>query len=407
MPHIRYSRRYSVGLLITAVAIIAIGIALRPKEKRPPNPISEMESARLQRLAQERRLQELGDYISYAAQNAAKGLIYLPQLEQTAVALDARTAATGLRRIVRPALRAVSGSGAQLDLSVQARRPDVPVLLLRSGGESFLPASPRAVVDTGDWVVAVALRSDGAPVFAYGLYENSVDSRCGPLTYTRLRASIPLTNVFIGGGLFSLGGGLAGIIARCEGEIVVLSEASVAVALSRPVPPNDWLQDRYGLRLEAGDGPGLQVITVWNTSPAGKADIAPGDHILEIDGAAISSVAEAVSSLDAEGDHSITLRRGRRTIRTQIALLPPPEEVHVPEAGMVLIDSPEGVLVRSVAENGLAATAGVLPGDIIRRLAGVATTSAGSVAAALSRTGEAVLLSVDRNGSLFDARLAP
>jgi S1-C subfamily serine protease len=406
MTHVRPSVRYRVGILIGALVIIGLGVALRPKEKTPQNPISELENARLQRLAQERRLQELGEYISYAAQTAAKGLVYLPELEQTAVIVDGHTVATIPRRAVKPPVKALSGAGGEFELSSPLRRPDVPVLLLRPAGLPELDAPPHVAADTGDWVVAVALREDASPVFAYGLYESSVQARCGSLTYTRLRASIPLTNVFVGGGLFSLRGLLAGVIARCGDEIVVLSVNSVSKVLNTPVPPNDWLQDRYGLRVDAGSA-GLQVVSVWQKSPAAGAKLSPGDLILRVDGSQPAGAAELLAALDSEGSHDITLRRGDRTLRTRMMLASTPQEAPASAAGMVLVDSPQGVLVRSVADGGLAARAGVLPGDLVRRLGGLAAPSADLAVRALNQDGQPVSVTVERNGSLFEARLAP
>lgn len=294
-----YTRRYSLGLLIAALAIIGIGVAVRPKPKRPqPAPISELESERLRRLTQERRLTDLGDYLSYAARNSAKGLVYLPDLGQTAVVIDRRTAATGIERSMPPLVTARLESGETVPLRSQPRRPDVPILLLAGPENAALPVSARAVVDTADWVLAVALRPDGNPVFAYGLYQSSAERHCGSGLYTTLRSSIPLTSAFVGGGLFALSGGVVGIIARCDDNVVALSTESVISALNRPVPPNAWLQDKYGLRIGQADAV-LRVVSVWTDSVAGAAGISPGDEVLKVDGTPVDTESGLLTALDA------------------------------------------------------------------------------------------------------------
>jgi S1-C subfamily serine protease len=400
-----HGQRYRIALLAIAVAIIAVGVAVKPKEK-PQTPISELESARLRRLTQERRLQDLGEYISYAAVNAAKALVYVPEVNQTAVAIDGHTFATGVRHIAGPVTRATSSARA-MDVKVQARRPDVPVLFMQAVDNVPVYVPPRAEIDTGDWVIAVALRDDATPLFAYGLYEHDSEARCGSLTYNRLRASIPLTGAFVGGGLFSLRGALAGIIARCGPEVVVLSVSSVADALKRPVPANDWLQDRYGLRVEATERDGLRVIAVWKGTPSDAAGIAPGDEVVAIDGRAATTPEAAVTALQVDVEHEVAIKRGRRSIRARLDKSPPAADVDVPSAGFALLDAENGALVRSVRKDGAAARAGLLPGDIIVRYGSTPAKSAAAVADALERTGEPPTLTVERAGATFEARLLP
>jgi S1-C subfamily serine protease len=405
--HSPHTRRYSIALLITALAIVAAGIALKPKEKRE-TPVSELESARLQRLTQERRLTELGDYISYASRNAARGLVYIPQLQQSAVAIGPRTLATALHRGVPAAVNAVSSRIPQLQLQFQSRRPDVPVLLLQAPANTPLQVPATAAVDTGDWVLAVALREDGDPVFAYGLYESSADSRCGSFTYKRLRASIPLTGALAGGGLFSLRGDLAGIVARCDTELVVLSIASVTAALKQPVAPNDVLQERFGMRVvEAPDGAGVDVLSVWKGTPAEQARINPGDRIRAIDSEYVKTAEEALAQLDSEGTHVLSLRRGRRDVNVRIASKPPPGQAAAEAIGLVFLDTEAGVTVRSVAKDSPAAHAGVLSGDIVVRAGTATTTSAASVAGEFARSRGPVLLALERNGAGFKVQLTP
>jgi hypothetical protein len=380
-----HSRNYSILLLIIAAAIITIGIAIKPKQKRP-TPISALESARLQRITQERRLSDLGDYIAYAAENAARGLTYVPELQQSAVVIARGTLATAVplnRAAVQPRFR--------------SRRPDVPVLLMDEPRTATRQPPPPASIETGDWVLAVALRDDGQPVFAYGLYESDSDARCGSFTYKRMRASIPLTSAFLGGGLFSLRGELAGIIARCQSEIVVLSTDSISNALKQPASANELLQDSFGLRV----GNGGEVVSVWRNSPADKAQIATGDQIVSVDGEDFSTPDALFARLSAQGSHEVTIRRGRRELKVSLAEKSPPEPAKVDSLGIELIDGRNGVTVKSVDAKGPAAAAGILSGDIVRQLG---TTDVASTAAAvdvMARERGPLRVALDRNGSEF------
>ena len=179
-------------------------------------------------------------------------------------------------------------------------RPGVPLLLVKPQPKGVADFAPAVAPDTGDWVLAVALRDDGSPVFAYGLYESSVKSKCGKFGYTKLRASIPLTGAFLGGGLFSLRGALAGIVALCDDELAVLSIDSVAAAVSTPLDVNDVLEEKYGLRVTPEEKGGLQVAAVWSQGPGENAGMRPGDRMTTVDDKAVASVAELLAALGTD-----------------------------------------------------------------------------------------------------------
>ncbi len=401
------TRKYSIVLLIVAVVIIGLGVLFRPKPKKN-QPAPEIDTAVLQRLTQERRLADLRNYLAYAARKSARGLLYIPELQQTGVVLNTREVATALPAPGQPKPPAAPASISLVKFEQQPRRPGVPVLLLRAAPTAPLQPAPASAFNTGDWVMAVALRPDGEPVFAYGLYEASGEAHCGSFGYQRFRAGIPLTAAMLGGGLFSLSGGLGGIIARCGSELVVLATDSVVDAFKRPVSPDDVLQEKYGMRVGAAlEGAGVDVVSVWQDGAAALAKLSPGDRIVSVDGNGVRTTPDVFAALDPAVPHALTLRRGRRTLRVEIRQKAPPGEAAVPAIGLVLHDTVDGVAVLTVAGESPAARAGVLPGDLVRRSPAADSTSAAIVAEAIDSSRRPVRLTLARHGAEFEVQLTP
>lgn len=401
----RVGRKYSIWLLVAAVTIIAVGIAIRPAHK-PDTAISELESARLRRLTQERRLRDLGEYISYVAQNAAASLVYVPELRRTAVNIGSDgNLATATADDVAPNVTGRLSDGRSSQLGPPIRRPDLPVLLLKPPADGRPRIPVRAQPETGDWVLAVALREDASPVFAYGLYESSVESRCGKHTYTKLRASIPLTGALLGGGLFSLTGELAGIVVRCEGELAVLSVSSLLAAQRSPLDPNDALEAQFGLRVSEDNREGVQVAAVWARHPAAMAGINPGDRVISAGVAPVETPSDLYSVLKAGSDETeikvITGRRSRSVKLSRYAAKPS----DVDRFGITLTDTAKGVAVSATAADSTSRNSGILPGDIVTRIGKTTPAIAADAARELMRVSRPTTMTLSRDGATYEVTL--
>ena len=406
--------KYPYILLAAAGGVLAIGLVMKPNRPEPKPQPSEPELAQLRRLTQQRRLWDLSSYLTDAADAAASSIVFVRTSQRSGILWDSGG------RIVSADTSAVTPADepwtvATADGRSVALRP-VP-LASASPLAAFTvepplydgAARPTRAPDLGDWVLAVARNAEGGVIFAHGLYQGTMESRCGSFTYQSVQSSAPLSPALLGGGAFTLDGQLLGVIAECNQRPTVIATDSITEFLKHPPSLARRLENEYGIRMAGGAAPGIRVISVWEGSRGQAAGIRPGDLIVAADGNAVQSSQDVEARIvDDKAGHELTVERARR--RTKIVLTPaasqPPPQ---PVFGMTLSEQPAGnrISIVAVAAGSSAERGGVQAGD---RLLRVGTAPVPDLAAAVRALGDAKvprLLTLQRDDRLYDVLVEP
>ena len=406
MVKISFRNPYTVIIFFVALLILATGVIFKPKKRI--RQLSESDIAHSQQVAQRARLTELSKFLGDAADNASPRLLYLKSAPHTAVAWDRGEAVTapreddGLRKKPLPA-------GAPLEAIAIPQEADAVTPPVSSSGTT-------GAIETGEWVMAVARQGEDDVVFAHGLYQGTAMAECGGFAYRRVNSSAVLSEALEGGGLFTLQGGLLGLVTSCQGVPVVVSTASLHTILQQTVSLEDRVEQTAGFRMAMapaapGGEPGEARITlVWRGSAANRAGLEPGDAIVELDGQTVHSIADVEGLAAGAGakEHELVVRRGKKTMT--VTLGPPVAGAGTTiAAGMTLESEPRTnrVAAKAVAEGSPAAMAGVEPGDVIAEIGGVEIKSPAQAAALFeTRRAGALLVTLERGAERAEAMIS-
>jgi Do/DeqQ family serine protease len=330
---------------------------------------------------------------------------------------------------------------------------DVAVLKIDVGGEQ-LPVMPLAKGDqaqVGDLVLAI-----GDP---FGLGQTVTNG----IVSAMARSNVGVTDVsyFIQTDAAINPGNSGGALVNMSGEMIGMNTAilsgsgtSSGVGFAIPAPlvrhvvqealaggvsERPWLGLKtQGVSAQIArtmgmDRPqGALVTDVWPGGPGDRAGIRTGDLILSVDGQPIdddSALNYRVATRDSGDDLTLAYRRGKGADETaRLHLAPIPAEPARDEqtiagrnpldGAMVVNLSPavadqlgldpfaasHGVLITRI-QNGLAASAGLQPGDLVREVNGHALSTVGDLKAVLTNqaTGAWSLVIV-RNGQIMTAQ---
>ncbi len=412
MPQAAITRGYALALLFIAAAILAGGMLFR-KPQKPDQPTrSPSEMQRLEQLTQERRLQDLGNYLGNAADRVAPSLLYLRSEHLTAVAWNGLEAAITVPWSANPPeqVTATLDDGQSIPLHLQYTALGTPITLFVSNKAKPAKTKPMAaaIASSGDWVIAVARDSTDNLIYAHGLYHGTASVRCGGVSYERLLSSTLLSRTFLGGGLFTLNGNLLGVITLCGDELVVLSNTSLANIIAQPLSPNDVLERRYGMRVAEAS---LQISAVWEGKSAATAGIRAGDVVRTIDGAPVQSFDQVNSLANSNGGHHLQLQRERRTISVDLGtvdvnrILTPIQTT----SGLTLSQRPSDgkVVVSGIQQGSVTAQAGILPGDVLEQVGSTPLHDLSSANVLLQDNKKPKKLLLHRNGVPFEVYLQP
>jgi hypothetical protein len=192
------TRRYHAVLGITAVLILAVGMMIRPEEPAEMVAPSADESP-LRQLSKDAALRDQAELIEDRVDHIARELILLP---------DGRKAVRW-----RPGSVVTTGDSAVLEV--------VAI------GDTLLPADSVVAHRRVRWVVAAARDRQDSVVSVAGLTGGTVEATCGgfPLREVLLNQSIP--PALAGAGVFTMGGERFGIVAKCDGRLVILPGSEV------------------------------------------------------------------------------------------------------------------------------------------------------------------------------------
>ena len=412
-------QRYAYVLLAVAGAILTVGLVLKPVQTEGKSVPSETELAQLQRLTQQRRLRDLSDYLTSAAERVSPSIVMIRPGARSGVVWNS------------PRLIVTAKPGAEIaNQPLTTATPDGhPVGLQRASLSSALPFATFATSDSipapsvrvaaappdaGAWVLAVAKNADGAMIYAHGVYQGTSEAHCGPFAYRSVQSSAPLTAALTGGGLFTLEGYFLGTIAHCDHEPIVIAAATIEDVLRKRPSNSQRIEEAYGIRVaepatgenSSADASGVDVGAVWAQSRGERAGIKPGDLITALDDSPVHSAADlALLAEHSNADHKVTIQRGRRTVTLPLPVESPPEAAAATPQGLTLGErTVDGrVALIAVAPGSSAARAGLLRGDILLRIGTAAVTQPSAAARALTEAkARRITLTVERDGRKFE-----
>ncbi len=414
MARLSIRSRYSLTLLIAAICILAVGVAFKPK-KKPVRTPSESDMSRIRQLSEQRRLNDLSEYLGNAADAAGSALLFLKSAPHTAVFVgDGGKVVTAGHEAINGE-DAIDSTGNVFELAPVPTAADVPftfALVPAANRTTLAAVTAPPQVFARDWVIAVARDGNNEPIYSYGAYQGITNATCGSFSYQRVNSGVPLSPAMLGGGLFTMEGQLLGVITDCHGEPVIASIGSVRAVARQPIPVSERLLAAYGFGVHAAaNSNAVQVTSVWDGSLADNAGMRPGDVLLETDGRAVKTAADLQNLADNEArtEHVITATRGRRKVTLRLAARPDEARTGVAaDGGMTIAPAKDGggVLVRAVAAGGPAAHAGIRPGDLVTAIDRRRVTTPEQAAKLLARASSgAAILNIDRHGSRAEVLL--
>lgn len=330
LPAPLHSIRLRLTIAASAVAVIVVGYALRPRAELPPPPVEEAPQPILREVVIRREAISIYATLQQTARNVAHlaarvRLVEGPRDRWSDLRPDP-LARTRFGVVVEPAallaaaadyprgalVEAELGDGRIVRGLVTARYADSGLALIGIEGSVALPvpvAAPEPPA-AGELVVAVAPGEEGLMTVPVAVAEVRSSGLVLAGTLDRY-AGVPV---------FDDEGRWLGVVTpSADGARVVLP-----TALVEEVAPDEPTQ-RLGLSLRLGDDTSTpRQVIVDEVAPDGRAAAAGlqvGDVILAIDGGAPSDLEAVVAALGGGGGEAVTVqvRRGRRTLTLRIA----------------------------------------------------------------------------------------
>lgn len=387
--------KYVVILAVIAGAILTAGALLRPKKTPVMEVVPEQERVRLNRLLQERALQDISTYLADTAAAATSGVVGVERRSVSGLAWPGNgLIVTGSGGDPFPDLVTIT---APADARMQAET-------VRAGPEALVvalkPETPGALkpvrlagsvgLSNGQWLVTVWRGSGGKHTFSAGIYSGAAQSVCGESPFRELVVGTPLSAAMEGGGVFDANAGLVGIVIRCGARWAVMASEDVARALGAEQDARSRVLRHYGLigetlddrsRKVFGVKEGLLITDVWDGYPADDAGLRAGDVIIAAGGKPVQSIDDLAAASDKVDGLTVEVSRWRQKVTVDLSRTGKDKG----PVGVVLDREIPGVRVDQVTEGGFAAEAGIRQGDRILRVGGEEVTSAAVWEKALAR----------------------
>jgi len=396
--------KYIAVAALIAVAVLGLGVVVKPKKPAPQRVVSEAEESRLKKLLQKKSLDDMAAFLADAAMGAAPHLVHLPQVGRTGLTWDLEGAVltSGTEGPLPERVTVLTPAGGEVAAETVVAGPDLPVAVVQAPAGSLLRPVRRleaGLLRPGQWVVAVWRNPDGSAAFGSGLYSGLAPAGCVDAPVREIELSLPVSLSMLGGGVFDLDGNLAAVVVRCGGRLLAIAVEDVDAMLERGRSPDRRALQRWGIRLEALDkraqeyfraSKGLLVTEVWEGYPGERAGLVPGDVIL----AAGKQGLEKREDLPAPGkDVELRVQRARRNVRMSL----PDDDAEGP--GIALRSDEPGIPIESVAPGSGASRAGLRAGDRLVQVDGQEVQGrAGAEKALVGRGKKPVFVVLAREG---------
>jgi hypothetical protein len=411
----KLSPRYRAVLVVAAVAILAIGSALRPRRPTPETgpPPSQTEVRRLRSLAERQSLETMTRHLAGIAADVSTRLVQVGLASETGVVWETDlVVAPATSEPSAESTTLVTDGGERLVGTRVVGDPDLPLSAYQAAGR-LEPAARRgtgaADLAAGQWLVAV-WRGTAGPVFAPAHFVETRPLQCGGLSAREVATSAALSEPMAGGALFDLDETMVAVVLPCDGRYAALSLESVTLGLVRGRSLEGRLRTLYGVRFapldegfrrHLGAEPGVLVSEVWERYAADMAGLRPGDVVVEAGGGPVATPEGLQSLLVAAPPAGVDLAVWRAPRKRKLHLVPgafgAPSSRAAASPGLGLTLPGEAFRVGPVAPGSPAEAAGIREGDVLVRVDGAAPRTPAEAARAFSRR-KPVFVEVRRGG---------
>ena len=421
------SPAYIAVLAVIAGSILMVGSLMKPAsiDADPAVLPTQAESARLQRMAQRRSIENMAQFFSETASSAATHLVYLDALEQTAILWDGEgTIVTSNTSAPVPgALEVIGAAGTTHRLHATPAPPESPATSLQAEETPDMSAAthvPATWLERGEWLVLTWLRGPVESAFAPGLYLGFRAITCGGRPVQEVSLSVTPTREMAGAGLFDLDGMLIGVVTHCDSRYAALLPESIDETIEWNRSFVGRLLGQYGLRVASLTEEEQQyfdreqavlVREVWRGLPAATSGLRPGDLIVSFDGRPVTKPEDLQPLVLPAARHLLELvvRRGGRNVTLVLqAQVDPATAISAAEQSGLIVAEDEvgGFPIQAVLVDSAAARIGITTGDRLLAVDGSRVSSSAQARRALSaKKGEARFVVVQRGRKQWGALL--
>ena len=163
---------------------------------------------------------------------------------------------------------------------------------------------------------------------------------------------------------------------------------------------------QLGIRVQADANDPVVIGLVQDDSAAAAAGLVPGDRVVSVDGESMPNWEQFRTRILISANEPLRLGVIRGGVEISVPVTP--RSTGQQGTGLIGVTAPVPPEVGPVAEGGIAAAAGLQPGDLIVGIDGNDISHWNRLVELLSDgTGQQLLLSVDRAGALFETTLTP
>lgn len=253
-------KRYIAALCFVSVAILVVGVSLRPR--KTPAPVqSESDFLKLQLRAQKRELQR-------------ESLFF----ETKAAELVARA-------------QAVRATPARFS---------------------------EAVSSSGKLILLVATDTAGLPIWATASTAGVTTTECNGRTLEEIGMTIAIPSTLADAAAFDLDDNLAGVVISCGDRRILTTKKGFQLSLEPTL--SELLRKCCGLHVVTSpDRPGLDIVELDAESGLAHAGARIGDRIVEVNGSAVGAEQD-LQLLTTGAQADLFVERGKRNRRMKLTL---------------------------------------------------------------------------------------
>ena len=409
----RSDPRYIAVLAVACVVILAVGFAVKPgvvPEEVVPTAASDL--PQLTRYADRRMVERIAGHFSFVATQVEESVVLLAGTGQSGVVWQAGEVVTSARLGPFPARDRTALDDREVELVTSVAAPHLPYVLLKAPLNAVVSGRrPVRLYPWGSWLLAVWRSSAGGLRYAPGNLFGVMERSCGEVEVLEVLTNLELGAVQAGAGIFSLEGGLIAVVLDCAGTLIAVEVGALELQARSETAGHDLLPQRYGMRLADaeqdeleffGQKAGVIIRETWWGHRAHQAGLKPGDMLLAIDGAPVSTL-EDVSSLVLPVSRELfdlQVWRARRRISIRLQARPLAEAA-VSTRGFVAPVA--GVLLGPVMAGSIAAGTGARLGDRLLTVNQRTARAFSDLEDAFRGAGGQVHLVLERHGRMWGA----